>query len=341
MFKLRNLGCFGFFVIVPLALFFAKFLIPIIPILIVVVVFYYSKEIKATLFTSGKSLHGLAEGSIKLEGKATVLDEQILSPYFNEPCIGFQYTEEESVPTSDGYNTEILSQKKMCKDFTLTTKTGTIKINADRIKMSDLEVRKKTVHSLTFNVNDITHVERILKNDDEVVIIGDVMRKSGRLEIAKLENNAFFVTTKSKIEGLKVSYQIFLQLMPWAAILYLTVNYFLFFAPIKEVPKNDAITYFFIFGLPILFIVFWLIGKEGESFPARIFQYLASVCIITSILSFPLLIVFHMIELAYYRIFCIMLSILAINAIMILVNSKQLTALNDDYKKTKKPNTKF
>ena len=54
-------------------------------------------------------------------------------------------------------------------------------------------------------------------------------------------------------------------MFPWMCALYIAVNYFLFFAPSKVVPKNDLFAYLSIFGLPVMFVVFLLIGKNKNS----------------------------------------------------------------------------
>lgn len=329
-----TLGCVVLIIGIAVSLMFMKYLVPVVPLVLGVLVYLGTNNLKAAVFTKAKNLHELTEGTAKLEGRATARSEEILSPYFKETCIGYLYTVEEYVPTDDSIRSELRSQSKDCRNFVLSTDSGTININANQIDLSQLKPKSIDVHSLKYNENDMRHNERTVKNNDEIVVIGDVRKNLfNEFEITKIDGKPFFVTTKNRVEASKISYQMFWQVLPWLILLYLVVNYFLFFAPTKDLPKRDAFAYFIFFGLPMLFLIFLALARDSQSWIGKLFRYLGSVCILTSLLSFPLLILFYMIELEYYRMLCIEISIATIVALMCLFNYNQLNRLNSGYQK--------
>ena len=337
-----QLGCVAVIVALSLGLFFAKYLVPVVPIVLGIFVYMNTKYLKATVFTQTKNLNELTEGTVKLEGRAIPRVEQILSPYFKETCIGYLYTVEEYIPTDDSVRSELRSQSRECRNFVLNTNSGIININANHLDLSKLNPKTKDEHSLKYGENEIRHSEYTIKDNDEIVIIGDVKKNLfNEFEITKVDQKPFFVTTKNQVEAGKISYQMFLHVLPWLVLLYFLVNYFLFFAPLKDLPKSDAFAYITLFGLPILFIIFLALARDSQSWIGKIFRYLATVCILTSLLSFPLLILFYMIELEYYRMLCIEISIATIVALICLFNTKKLTQLNLKYNLVKKPPSRF
>lgn len=332
--NLKYMGCLVLFLGIALALFFAKFLVPIIPIVIVSIAYFSTKSLKDITFKEPQNLHELTEGRALLEGTVLKLDEETISPYFNEACIGYLYKEIEYIPNDDGYYNDVKSTITKCKNFTLSTSSGSIQIKGMGLDLKQLGMRTHNEHSIKPNVNDIGHEEHLLKHNDHIVIIGNAVKNIyQRLEISKKDNEPFFVTTRTKIEKQKISFQVLKRLFPWMCILYLIVNYILFFAPNVNIPKSDVFAFLAIFGLPVLFIIFWIIGRDKTDWLSRIFQYLASVCIFSSLLSFPLVILFYMIDLEFYRIYYIFISIVSLVALALVFNFKKLTEYDNEHEK--------
>ncbi|MFC3561418.1 hypothetical protein [Pedobacter jamesrossensis] len=329
MHKLNNIGCVIIIFIIGFGVFYAKFLVPIVPIALGLLAYYTTNKLRASTFGKPQKIYELNEGQVLVEGTVIKLEAELISPYFRETCIGYLYKEIEYVPTDDDYNEELKVTKTACNDFTLSTSSGTIKIKGNELDFKKLKPRTYTEHSLKPKINDIGHAEYLLKNNDEIVIIGTAIKNIyQRFEIAKLNNELFFVTTRNKIEDQKINYQILVRLFPWMCVLYLIVNYFLFFAPSNDMPKSDVFAFVSIFGLPVLFVVFFLIGRDKKDWFSQVFQYLAGVCIFSSLLSFPLIILFYMIELEYYKIFCIVISIVSVTALALMFNYKKLVENN-------------
>ncbi|SOD13328.1 E3 Ubiquitin ligase [Pedobacter xixiisoli] len=334
--NLKNIGCVVLCFGIALGVFFTKFLVPVIPLLIGSIAYFSTIKLKNITFKEPQKIAELNDGQVLLEGTVLKLEEEINSPYFNETCIGYLYKEIEYIPIDDGYNDDVKSIITECKNFTLSTNSGNITIKGNGLDLKQLNPRTHNEHSLKPDINDVGHVEHLLKNNDQVVIIGTAIKNIyQRLEIGKKDNEPFFVTTKSKIETQKISFQVLKRLFPWMCILYLVVNYILFFAPNKNIPKSDVFAFVAIFGLPVLFVVFWVIGKDKKDWFSQVFQYLASVCILSSLLSFPLIILFYMIELEFYKIYYIFISVLSVVALALIFNLKKLTAYNNQHEKIK------
>ena len=337
-----TLGFIALIITISIGLLFAKYLVPLVPIVAGVIIYVSVKSLKATVFSETKNLNVLTEGTVKLEGIAIARAEEILSPYFKETCIGYLYTVEEYVPTDDSVGLELRTHNMDCKSFVLSTNSGTININANQIDLSKLNSKSEDKHSLKHDEYDFRHTEYTLKNGDEIVIIGDVRKNFlNELEIIKVDQKPFFVTTKNQVEASKIGYQMFWYILPWLVLLYFVVNYFLFFAPTKDLPKSDTFAYITLFGLPILSVVFLALAKDSQSLISKILRYLGTVCILTSLLSFPLMILFYMIELEYYRMLSIELSIVTIVSLMCLLNANKLEKLNLKYDLLKKQPSRF
>lgn len=333
--NLKYISYLAIVIISGLAAFlFAKFLVPIVPVVFGIVAFYGNVKLRKATFGKSNNIYELTEGQVLLEGTVLKLEHELTSPYFKENCIAYLYKEIEYEPTDDGYYDRVLSTKFECTDFNLSTNTGIVKVKGQQLDIKQLKPRIYTEHSLKPQINDIGHSEYLLKANDKIVLIGTAVKNIyQRFEIAKLNNQPFYVTTRNKIESQKISHQVLLRLLPWMVVLYFVVNYFLFFAPSQNISKSDVFAYLSIFGLPILFVIFWLIGKDKKDFISQVFQYLAGVCILSSLLSFPLTILFYMIELEYYRMHCIFISIVSVTALALLFNYKKLVGYNTQSEK--------
>ena len=324
-----SLGCLAILIIISLGLFFAKFLVSIVPLLIGSLVFYTSKKYRALIFSAPQKIREITAGQVLLEGTVIKYDEELTSPYFKEKCLGYVYQQTEYISTDDGYDTKVLLDETDFKSFKLSTNFESIKVDGKQLDLKQIKPSTYTEHSLKPNVNDIVHSEYLLKNGEQIVLVGTAVKNFNRgYEIAKVGKEPFFVTTRNKIEEQRISFQVLKSLFPWMVIIYIVVNYFLFFAPSRNMPKSDLFAVLVFFGFPIMFIVFWQIGQNGKDWLSQIFQYLAGVCILTSLLTFPLLILFYMIDLDFYRIFYIVISVLSINALGLLFNYKKLLDYN-------------
>ena len=332
-----SLGCLGLFVLVTLGLIFVKFLVPIVPLLLAIFLLFTKSQFKATIFSKQKKLYELTEGPARLAGKAIVSEEELISPFFKEKCIGYLYLEQEYIPNNDGYSTNILAEQTACKNFQLETDYGSIHVNAAGLTLKDLAKTVKDEHSLKHNVNDLAYIEYLLKNNDEVVIVGTVLKNErGQLEFVKVGSALFFATTKVKVEEVKMGFELLARLSPWLVMMYFSVNYFLFFAPPLDIPNYQVFPYFAIFGLPIIFVVLAFATKDKEGFICKILQFIAGVCFFTSLLNFPLIILFYSIELEFYRIFCIFLSIAVFTTLALAFNYNHLTEFNSSTGRYKK-----
>lgn len=326
-----NLGCLGSFVLVSLGFLFAKFLVPIVPLVIAILLVFTKSQFKATNFSKQKKVSELTEGPARLAGKAIISEGELISPFFKEKCIGYHYLKEEYIPNDDGYSTNILLEQSARKDFRLETDYGSIAVNATKLILKDLAKRVKNEHSLKRNVNDLAYIESLLKNKDEVVIVGTVIKnEKGQLEIAKVGKALFFATTKEKVQEVKMGFQLLSRLSPWLVMMYFSVNYFLLFAPSLNIPTYEVFPYVAIFGLPIIFVVLAFATKDKEGFISKVLQFIAGVCFFTSLLNFPLIILFYTIELEFYRIFCIFLSIAIFTTFALGFNYKHLTEYNSN-----------
>lgn len=340
MLNYKTLGCLALIIIGALCLLFAKFLVPIVPVLIGILAYYGTYKLRVTTFKKPQNIHELTEGPVLLEGTVVKDGADLTSPYFKENCIGYLYKEIEYVPNDDGYYNNVLKEELICSDFTLSTNSGSVKVIGHQLDLKRVIPKTHLVHSLKPDVNDIGYEEYLLKSEDKIVIAGTAVKNIyQRLDIAKFNNEPFFITSRNKIEQQKISHQVLRSLFPWMCVLYAVVNYFLFFAPSKNMPKNDVFVVFTFFGLPVLFLVFWLIGKDKKDWFSQVFQYLAGVCILSSLLSFPLLILFYMIKLDHYRIFCIFNSIVAVTALAMLFNYKKLIEYNTQSEKFTEKNS--
>lgn len=324
-----NLGCLGICVLAALGLLFAKFLVPIFPLILAIFLLFTKSKFKATIFSKQKKLYELTEGPARLAGKAILSEEELISPFFKEKCIGYLYLEEEYISNDDGYSTDTLAEQTACKNFQLETDYGSIHVNANGLTLKNLAKRIKNEHSLKRNVNDLAYIEHLLKNNDEVVLVGTVIKNErGQLEFAKMGTSLFFATTKVKVEEVKMGFDLLARLSPWLVMMYFSVNYFLFFAPRLNIPTYQVFPYVAIFGLPIIFVVLAFATKDKDGFFCKIVQFIAAVCFFTSLLNFPLIILFYSIELEFYRIFCIFLSIAVFTTLALAFNYKHLTEFN-------------
>jgi len=313
----------GFLLLVFL-IFLSKIIVPVFPIIIGAIAYFGGKTQRILIKKKYTPINNLSEGLVKIEGKVnstTTLE----TPYFKDECIGYSYEKadidyfEES---GDEYTTSAIIKSDF-PDFYLSDATGKIKVNADGLDVTFISVKTK-------KIKKIRHSERTLKNGDEITILGTVVKNNwNELILQKSEENPFTISDKSTITRQEKSFKVLKLLLPYLILMYVGVNYFLFFAPVKNFGKSDAFLYFSIFGMPILGLAFNYIGKDSEGFMKVFFSLLASIFFGVMLLSAPLIFLFLMIELDFYRIICIWLTILICTTLAFVFNYKKLDGVFD------------
>lgn len=306
-------------------IFLSKIIVPVFPIIIGAMTYFASKTQRILIKKNYTSINNLSEGLVKIEGKVnstTTLE----TPYFKDECVGYSYEEAEiDYFEESGDERKVSANYKMdFPDFYLSDATGKIKVNADGLDVTFLAVKTK-------KIKKIRHSERTLKNGDEITILGTIVKnKWNELILQKSDENPFTISDKNIIIKQEKSFQIIKLLLPYLVLMYVGVNYFLFFAPEKNLGKSDAFSYFSIFGMPILGLAFGYVGKNSDGFMRVFFSLLASICLGVTFLSVPLIFLFLMIELEFYRIFYIWLTILVCTTLAFVFNYKKLDGVFDD-----------
>lgn len=245
------------------------------------------------------------------------------TPYFKDECVGYNYEKAEIDYFEESGDERTVSAiyKNDCLEFCLSDSTGKIKVNPTDLDVTFLDVKTK-------KIKKIRHSERTLKNGNEITILGTVVKNNwNELILQKSDENPFTISDKTVISRQEKSFQMLKLLLPYIILMYVGVNYFLFFAPEKNLGKSDAFSYFSIFGMPILGLAFNYIGKNSADFMKVLFSLLASICLGVTFLSVPLIFLFLMIKLDFYRILCIWLTILVCTTLAFVINFKRLDGL--------------
>lgn len=303
--------------------FFNRYIVPVLPVILAVIVYFFTKTQRTLIKKKLTPIYELTEGLVKIEGRASALSV-FESPFFKEECIGYSY-EQAKIAYDDETGSEYTVsavQSDKCQDFYLTNSTGKIKVIANRINFSFLQKQVKVV-------GNIKHTERTLKNADVVSVLGNAIKNNkAEFELQKLAENPFVVSNEAIISKQQKAFRAIKFLLPYIVLMYIGVNYFLFFAPIKiQMEKNTAFILFSFFGMPILAVVLGLIGNRMEGFGKLFFSNLAGICFGVTLLTFPLLCLFFTIELEFYRIVCIWITVLVCNTLAFVTNFKRLDGL--------------
>lgn len=287
--------------------------------------YFATKNQRILIKKSYTSINQLSEGLMKIEGKVNATTT-LETPYFKDECVGYSYEKAEiDYFEESGDERKVSAVIKMdFPEFYLLDSTGKIKVNPDGLDVTFLDVKTK-------KIKEIRHSERTLKNGDEITVLGNVVKNSwNELVLQKLDKNPFTISDKTIISKQEKSFQILKLLLPYFVLMYILVNYFLFFAPLKNFGKSDAFSYFSIFGMPILGLAFNYVGKNSEGFMKILFSLFASICLSVTFLSVPLIFLFLMIKLEFYRIFCIWLTILVCTTLAFVFNYKKLDGVFDE-----------
>lgn len=320
---------FLFILVVPallFALFFNSFIVPVFPVLIAILIFYLTKSQRILLNTKETPIANLTGGLVKIQG--TIEAPEILeTPFFKVQCIGYSYEKAEVKYDDDG-NEQVTSiiRKNEIQDFYLMNKTGKIKIIAGDLNLSLLPAQLKTIHSIKYSENDIRHTERTLKNGDLINVLGNAIgTNDNQFELRALPESPLVISTPAIESRTQKGFKVIHHLLPYIVLMYLSVNYFLFFAPVKvQLESNNGFIIFSIFGMPILAIIIAAAGnKIGGTFKVFLTN-LAGICIIVTLLTFPLLCLLLIIKTEFYRILCIWISVFFCTTIATIMNHNRL-----------------
>jgi hypothetical protein len=261
-----------------------KLIVPIVPILAVSLYLWTTRKERFVNSLPLTKIGKIKEGDTKIEGKIYA-KENLISPYFREPCVGYLYTQEEVYKSDEGddhYST-ILTETKS-DDFYIADETGEFFISASTINLQFCTPQSK-------KIKKIRHTEYLLRHQQLISISGKMV----------LENNSFrfstadpiYVASPDNINKLWKKINVFGRMRWYFLPLYLFINYLLFFYPAPVAEPYGGITFFLIFGLPIVAVVFaWLSSYDIFTIKGlSIFKILATICLISSFLTFPLFII--------------------------------------------------
>ncbi|MFN0254935.1 hypothetical protein [Pedobacter ureilyticus] len=329
--KTLYLIIFGISALLFVALFFSHLMIAIVPIIGAIVVWLVSKTSIKLIKTKFTLIHLLNEGLVKIQGTITA-PKTFTTPYFKQECIGYYYKKADLTYDSESgseYEKDATIEEEF-QDFYLTDATGKIKVIAPRFNLAFLPVKTDTVHSIKYAVDDVRHSERILKNGDKISVMGYAKRNAGySFEIIEQPNNPIVISNADFESKSRKSFQVFKFILPYLILMYLSVNYFVFFAPLHHWKQNDALIVFGFFGVPILGIISAIIGKKETGCLYVFFSVLGGTLLLTSLLTFPLLCLLLISKTAFYTIVCVWLSVFVCTLLGLGINYKKLADLNE------------
>lgn len=321
------LAVMGLFTLV----FFNIYIVPILPLVLGVFVYFFTKTERTIIKKKSTPINQLVEGLMKIEGKI-VATNHLETPFFKEECIGYNY-EKAEIDYDDETGNEYTKSAILKNDFLsfyISDATGKIKINSENLDLSFLPKRTKVI-------SKTRHTERSLKNGDEITILGTVVKNSqNEFELQKVSKNPFTASNKIAISKQQKAFRAINFTLPYFILMYIGVNYFLFTPLQIHIKENEIFPYFAIFGIPILAVIFGIIGSRFDGFTNLILSNLAGNLFIVALLTIPLLCLFYIIELEFYRIFCIWLIILVYTSLAFVINYKKLDEIFEKDKYTEK-----
>lgn len=306
--------------------FFNRFIVPAVPIILVVIVFIITKSQRTLVNKKPVAIYELTEGLVKAEGTISAT-KTLETPYFKQQCIAYVYEEGNITYDSDTgseYVNKIL-KKEGFQDFYLSNATGKIKVVITQLNLALLPAKTDTLHSIKYSVDDIRYTERTLKNGDLISVLGYAVRNNHHeFELREQANKPLVIGTPAVEDKTRKAFKVLKDLLPYFILMYVGVNYFLF-AHIKiHVKESVVFPYFAIFGMPILALVLSIIGKQFEGFTNLFLTNLGGICFSVSFLTFPLMCLFYTIELEFSRIFCIWATIFICTTIAFVMNHRKL-----------------
>lgn len=303
--------------------FFNHYIIPVFPVLVAVFVMYVTKTQRTLVKKETTPIYELTEGLVKLEGTISA-PGTLETPFFKEECIGYSYEKAEiDYDDEDGRQYTVSAvQKNDFQDFYLTNFTGKIKVTANNINLTFLKAQTKTI-------DKVKHTERTLKNRDVVTILGKAVKNSSyQFELQENGKIPLVISTAASESRTQKGLKAMKYLSPYLILMYLSVNYFLFFAPLKmHLEKSTAFILFSFFGMPVLAVIFSLIVIKMDGFGKFLFSNLAGICFGVSFLTFPLLGLLLSIETEFYRVVCIWASVFVCTTLAFVMNYRRLDGI--------------
>ena len=312
---------------------FSRILVPLLPIIIVILVWYITKAQRKLIKTATTPIYQISEGWIKIQGKVSA-PKTFETPYFKQECIAYTYREANiSYDSEDNTERENSATiKEEFQDFYLTNTSGKIKVILNKLNFAFLPSKTDTKHSIKYAVDDIRYTERTLKNGDLISVFGYAIKNSNyEFELSEQNNQPLVIATPEFEDKTKKSFKVFKYLIPYFILMYLAVNYFLFFAPVKQhIEKSTAFVLFTFFGMPILGVVFAIIGAKSNGFVKNFFSGIGGICLFTSLLSFPLLCLLFMTDTNFYTIECVWASVLLCITLAFIINYRKIERAFDN-----------
>jgi len=325
-----KLGCLVLIALgiaIYIGLSFSRILVPLFPIIVGLLVLYATKAQRKLIKTVPTPIYLITDGWVKIQGTLSA-PKTFETPYFKQECIVYTY-EEGNITYDDESGSEYIrntSRKEEFQDFYLTNATGKIKVILHKLNLALLPAKSDTKHSVKYAVDDIRYTERTLKNGELISVLGYAVKNSNHeFELSEQSNQPLVIATPDIEDKTKKSFKVFKYLMPYFILMYLSVNYFLFFAPVKEhLEKSTAYVLFIFFGMPILGVIFAVIGAKLNGFGKDFFSGLGGICLVVSLLSFPLLCLLFMTETEFYIIKRVWASVFVCTSLAMLINYKKL-----------------
>jgi hypothetical protein len=122
-------------------------------------------QLQASLPTS--KIRSIAMGLVEIEG-ALVMQEPLLSPIDNKPCIGYHYLIKKTTRDKDGdEHSQTLFEKKECNNFLVEDETGRIKVIAEGLEWVWIP------ETLSRTIDGKEHIQYLLTEGDKVLIVGN------------------------------------------------------------------------------------------------------------------------------------------------------------------------
>lgn len=309
--------------------FFNPFIVPIFPVTLAIFAVYLTRTQRTLLKTKQTPIYNLKTGLVKIQG--TVKAEKILeTPFYKTQCISYSYEKANISYTDEGSDhVTNATQHHDFQDFYLINETGKIKVIAENLDLSFLPAQVKTIHSIKPNESDIRHTERTLKNGDLLNILGNAVKNNHQqFELRGRYESPLIISTTAIEDRTQKAFRAVKHLLPHILLMYLAVNYFLFFAPVKlYLENNTAFILLSFFGMPILAVILGVAGNRMNGFFKTFFSNLAGICFGVSILTFPLLCFLFATKTEFYRIICIWLSVFFCTTLASVMNYKKMDAI--------------
>jgi len=317
-----------FWLIVPVcfavAAFFGKFLIIVIPLVICVLVLIASRRYVSLTRLKTDTIGELKnDGVVKLHGK--VMSRQAFqSPLKQKSCIGYHYKVEDISTDDEGHSSyATVSAEDKCYDFTLSDYTGSIYVRSANLSLSLLKPQMETR-------GNRRHSEKCFESGQQLTVVGFAVYNSSsfKYELEGKGKSSFFVADAAAADKVKNALKMLTRFLPFGLLIYAAVCYFLlYYKPVHPHEEKTAFTMFAFFGMPILFIILAVFSRKNDA-TAGFFGILAAICILTLLISFPLMICLYMFNTPHETIQWIWLSILTGITLFFMIFPKQFQENN-------------